>query len=690
MSQPGGDLRNRVRKAFGTVFVGQSNRFADNFGSQLPRFLVDYLVGYYGPATAEELIFKQFPSNRNRQLLRYQLMREGHLDILDFLEVTINLEQGCELGHLVAFQVGAARINPELLDQFPDLLQGGLWGRVTLLYDRSSLSNLEDESSLAVWIDDFVPHQATIDLSSWVERRERFSTDEWIEILLRSAGYHPDRILGDNPQRRRWLYLARLLPLVERNLNMVELGPKNTGKTYLLRNLSPHAFSLAGGLATPANLFVNLNTMRPGLVASRKVIVFDEVAHVRFSSDSGAISLLKDFMESGQFSRGRAAHSADTSLVFLGNLEVAGSQPSSRYTHLFEPFPPELRDAALLDRVHAFIPGWELQKLSSADLEPDYSLMTDYFGEILLALRDLPYGQHWRAVLKRHPYQPEMTQRDQTAVERVGRAFFKLVFPNGHGTEPESSEILAFAGELRQRVQRQLERMEPGEFVPHAIGFSNLATNGVGIPVDFGGRPELDTIDYRLNLQPSVGEVTALTVLSAEDRIVGGDVQVIQATVIDGGRGRVRLTGQHGSSMRHSLEAAHDYLVKNAVPLGIEVDRIRAADLAIHLLWIQRGREGASAGLAFLLAMASALVNRPLRPALAVTGEVSLHGDVSPVGGVAQMLIAAHRHGRRVILLPQENLSEATARHLPRIVVEDLRIVPVATVMDALKFAFGD
>ncbi|RIV22921.1 BREX system Lon protease-like protein BrxL [Alicyclobacillaceae bacterium I2511] len=690
MSQPGGDVRDRVREAFEGVYVEQENCSADNFGSQLPRFLVDSLVGAYGSARAEKLIFKQFPSNRNRQLLRHQLMHVGQLDILDFLEVTINLEQGREVAHLVAFQVESAELNPELLVKYPNLLQGGLWGRVTLLYDRNAVQDMDNEPTSRVWIDNFVPHQATIDLPSWVARREQFSTNEWIELLLRSAGYHPERILGDQPRRRRWLYLARLLPLVERNLNMVELGPKNTGKTYLLRNLSPHAFSLAGGLATAANLFVNLNTLRPGLVASRKVIIFDEVAHVRFSSDSGAVSLLKDFMESGQFSRGRAAHSADASLVFLGNLEVLGAQPSSRYAHLFEPFPPELRDAALLDRMHAFIPGWEMKKLSAADLEPDYSLATDYFGEILLSLRDLPYGPHWRQVLKSHPYQSEMTQRDQTAVERVARAFFKLVFPNGHVTEPEASEILAFAGELRQRVQRQLEQMEPGEFVPHAIGFSNLATNAVARPIDFAGRPGLDAIDNRLNSHPSVGEVTALTALSAGDRIVGGDVQVIQATVIDGGRGRVRLTGQHGSSMRHSLDAAHDYLLKNAVPLGIEVDRVRAADLAVHLLWIQRGREGASAGLAFLLAMASALVNRPLRPALAVTGEVSLHGDVSAVGGVAQMLIAAHRHGRRVILLSDENLSEVTEKHLPKLVLADLKIIPVRTVRDALKLAFED
>ncbi|HUW65890.1 MAG TPA: BREX system Lon protease-like protein BrxL [Spirochaetia bacterium] len=682
-------LRSKARAVFGAAFA-ENTEFAGRWsGGLLPRFLVDFLTGQYGPA-AEELVLKHYPTVRTRQIMRNQLLQDGELVLLDYVEVTVDLDRGEPVARLAALEVNQAGIMPGLLDTYPDLLQGGLWGKVNVYYD-AGVARRRGEGLSPVVIGGFQPLQATVDLSHFIAARQEFSTTEWIELLLRSAGYHPQAVFGPGEgDRLRWLYLARLLPLVERNLNLLELGPKNTGKTFLLRNLSPRAFSLAGGRATPANLFVNLVTGAVGLVSSRQVVIFDEIAYTSFTDDLGTVSLLKDFMESGQFSRGRTAHSAETSLVFMGNLQVEGRQPAGSYAHLFEPLPRELQDTALLDRLHAFIPGWEFPKLTPAAINPGFGLSTDYFGEILLALRDLAYGSHWQAIRERYPLRDRMTRRDQTAVERVGRGLCKLVFPDGRITEPEARQILAVAGELRQRVENQLEIMEPGEFYPHEVGYTlPKGKTHLALPGDFAARQAVNALDRRLNLAPASGEVTALTVLSAKGRHTGGEVQIIQAVAIDGGTGQIKLTGQHGPELEHSLQTAYHYLQKQAPELGIGLDYIKNKNIAVHLMAKSSCREGPPAGLAFVLAIVSALLDRPVRAACAAAGGVSLHGDISPVDGLPQMIMAAHRHGRRLLLIPRENVRDLAAGAVPERILAELRIEGVGTVREALAKAFA-
>jgi len=685
---PAGELRQKAARVFAQVFVDHNTSAALRAARDLPRYLVDFLVGQYGLEGAERKVSQHLATNRTRQLLRSRLLQRRTLELLDFVDVRIDLNRGEAVARLMAFQVDGVYVDQDLLQDHPDLLQGGLWGKVCLLYVGGS----EGESSrLRMVMVHFEPYQALVDLRSFAAARRQFSTAEWVELLLRSAGYNPETLFAHGDGRRlRWLYLARLLPLVERNVNMIELGPKNTGKTFLLRNLSAQAFTMAGGYASPANLFYNLATRRGGLIASREVLVFDEVAYTRFTDDSGTIALLKDFMESGQFSRGHAAQSADTSLVFLGNLQVDQQLPSAQYAHLFEPLPVELQDAALVDRIHGFIPGWELPKLKPADLVPGFSLSTDYFGEILLALRHLRYEEHWQSLVSTYPHLKGMTRRDATAVDRLGRAFFKLVFPDGQFTEPEAVELLSIVGELRQRVEHQLEIMDPGEFFPHPIGFESGDEEGreQAKPMDFLRRMAYDDLDRRVNESPDVGEVTALTVLTANGREYGGAVQMIQVSVIDGGSGQIRLTGQHGRDMSHSLRTGHDLLLRHATEIGYGLERIRTVDLAVHLVSISQYREGASAGLAFVLAMVSALLDKPVRAALAVTGEVSLHGDITAVGGISHKLTAAGQHGRRIVLIPEGN--RADMQSAPKWVGERLEVVAVRDIRQALQIAFAD
>lgn len=673
-------LRERARSVFGPAFAEQTETFGAAYGAVLPRFLLDFLAGQYGPA-AEDLIIDHFPTTRTRQVMRNRLLQEGELVLLDYVEVHVDLERGEPVARLAALEENRAGIRPGLLDAYPDLLQGGLWGRVTAVYDHEA-ARRRGEGPPPVLIDGFQPLQATVDLSRFVAARAEFSAAEWMELLLRSAGYRPVE-----DRRQALLYLARLLPLVERNLNLLELGPKNTGKTFLLRNLSPRVFTLAGGRATPASLFVNLVTGAVGLVGSRQVVIFDEVAYTSFTDDLGTVALLKDFMESGQFSRGRLTHSSEASLVFLGNIRVEGRAPAGTYAHLFEPLPAELQDTAFLDRVHAFLPGWELPKLTPGDVDRGWGLSTDYFGEILLALRDLPYGHSWLSILERYPPRAGMTRRDHAAVEKVARGLCKLVFPDGRTTEPELRQILALAGELRQRVENQLEIMDPGEFIPREVGF--VLPGERVVPADFAARGQVGSLDRRANQSPAPGEVTSLSVRSTKGRSGGGMVLIVQASAIEGGNGQIRLTGAHEPPLEQALHTAFHYLQKHLPELGVSPDCLRNRNMVVHLVALGRGREGADTGLAFVLAMVSALLSRPLLPALAVTGGVSLHGDIRPVDGVARKLLAAYRHGRRLVLVPRENERDAATGAVPEHVLAGLAVVGVGTVREALERAFG-
>ncbi|MDA8206649.1 MAG: hypothetical protein M0Z36_11320, partial [Thermaerobacter sp.] len=540
----------RARTVFGAAVIDRRSVPRGRLGGQLPDFLSEYLIALHGLTEAGLVVQNHFPTERNRHRLRYELLVEGKVELLDYLDVAIDLQNQRAVGKLTAFQFSCP-ILPSILNAHPDLLAGGLWGRIRLACQRSLASpellaeqpvdpaylawdpedDLTDDEpgNAGITVVDFEPYQVGVALGDFVKARRAFSAEAWIDLLLASAGYNVEWIRAQpDGQRLTRLYLARLLPLVERNLNLIELGPKNTGKTHLLRNLSPSVFTLAGGQATPANLFVNLATGAAGLIQSRRVIVFDEVARLRFSKHAGTVALLKDYMESGQFTRGREAYGADTSLVFMGNLEVEGARPSPRYRHLFQMLPKDLQETALLDRLHGLIPGWEFPKLTPAALTPAFSLASDYFGEALLALRDLPYDDVWTRVLLRWPEFGHPTRRDVTAVDRIGRGLFKLVFPDGQVDDSVADGLLSIAAELRQRIHDQLVKIEPGEFPHYPVGFD-------GVAVSHDGPEHVETpMDERMNHAPRPGEATGVALLEdTEAGTVGADVVMVQVVVSD-------------------------------------------------------------------------------------------------------------------------------------------------------------
>lgn len=672
-------LDEKVRTVFGPLAVRKDLARGELF-QKIPRYVTEFLIAKYvdpedpapGLERVKRLVEEHYPGHGQAQVIRHRLMQQGSFVLLDEIDVRVDLEAGIYWARIPSLDENRARIRPGLADRYPALLAGGMWGTARLRYT----PDFELKGRIyPIEIVAFEPFQArATNLDSYLQARKTFTTEEWIDLLLRSVGYEPTALSG---RRAKLLLLARLLPLVESNLNIIELGPRQTGKTFLLRNTSPHAFIVSGGKATPANLFVNLATGQLGLIGTRKVVFFDEIAHTQFGDAATTLSIFKDYMESGQFSRGNKTYVSDASIVFAGNIEVENDLPSPSYPHLFAVLPPEIQDVALLDRLHGFIPGWELPKISPQLLAKGYGLVTDYLADVFNQLRNSTFQD----LVRNLGLADSFTQRDKRAVARLVSGLAKLLFPHGEFSEDELKEIAALAVELRQRVYNQLTILAPGEFKPKQLHFKGMPKFE---PKDFQHHKDVRIRDDRANKENLVGEITGLVALMYRDRVIGGDIMLVEVSAFSGSPG-IKVTGVHGHTLRHSVEAAYAYVRNSAQALGIPGDLLKSKRVHVHLVHIATPREGPSAGLTFLVGIVSALTGWPVRAGIAVTGEVSLHGRVTAVGAAPQKIMAAYRHGRKMVILPKEN--EPDLLKVPPQALSAFRVIPVENAAQAIAAA---
>jgi ATP-dependent Lon protease len=645
----------------------------------LPRYVAEYLIAKYvhpdnwqaDLAKVEEKVRDLLPNVERRELLKDRLLRVGEAVVIDHVEVRVDLRSSQRWGRIQALQDDMVRVPAPLLEQHPGLLLGGLWGTARIRFSPEVDAGHPNELIA------FTPFQiGPPDLDAYRASRAQFSSDEWIDLMLQSAGYAPQAF----PTRRvRLLLLARLIPLVERNVNLVELGPRQTGKTFLLRNTSPRVFTISGGRTTPANLFVNLATRAVGILGTRKVVVFDEIAHTSFGDEDATISTLKDYMESGQFSRGAKSFAADASLVFAGNLDVEDDRPDPRYRHLFEPLPQELIDSAFLDRMHGYLPGWEIPKITPAALSGGVGFVTDYFGEVLARLRE----EDFQPQVRKLSFAAGMTRRDQTSVERMASGLIKLLYPDGRCTETELAEAVDLACEFRQRVHHQLVDIAPGEFKPRFIGRSDDTEHSApDLRVARDVLPQED----RLNREAVIGAATGMSVHFRDTTIVGSSISLIQVSAFSrdhAARPGIEVTGCHGKILKDSVRTAYNIVRQRFRELGILEKRLQQQRVAVHLVRIAEPKEGPSAGLVFVVGIVSALTGRPVKAACALTGEVTLHGEVIGVGGIPWKLKAAAKAGRKLVIIPAENAKDLA--QVPDEVLSQLEVRPVRTIQEALQ-----
>ncbi len=439
---------------------------------EFPRYVLEYLCARYverdnpiaGQKRIDRLLQEHYVDSDAKELIKSRIKEKGEYVLLGSLQARLDAARDHYWAEVPALGDNYVRINPRVLDDHGEaLLTGGAWGTMTILYD----ARYELGSRIyPFYIREFKPFQITrLDLDDYIAKRRLFSDDEWIDLLITSIGFNPAKF----DQRVKLLLLLRLVPFVEPNYNLIELGPRETGKTYTYRNTSGRSFVVSGGKATPATLFYNIATRKIGILGYRHVIFFDEIANTRFGDPEATISVLKDFMQTGRFSRGPLEFSSQASIVLGGNIDTdtAHKRPIDRYTQLFEALPPELgTDTAFLDRIHAFLPGWELPKIRPENYAQGYGFITDYLAEIFALLRR---QTHFSIAVQSQANFDGLTGRNQTAISKTAAGLLKLIYPQRTADDLRREELaicLDLAAECRERVIAQLAVIAKDEFTP--------------------------------------------------------------------------------------------------------------------------------------------------------------------------------------------------------------------------------
>lgn len=525
------------------------------------------------------------------------------------------------------------------------------------------------------WVAEAPFQVSVINLDEYIGKRSQFTTLEWIDVIINSCGLDPGRMT----RREKLVYLSRCVPLCETNVNLIELAPRETGKTYLYRNISYYAHVLSGGKATPAQLFINLNTGKIGEVGTRDAVVFDEIANTDFTDPKALVSIMPGFMQDAKFSRGKKEILAFASLVFVGNIDVQGKLPHEKYYHLFEPLPDFMQVIAFLDRIHGYLPGWEIPKLSPQSYAKEYGFITDYFCEIMHELRRLDLIGPLRArfeLVDAGKTEHGLSGRDQRAIMKTASGLVKLLYPDGKLTDEELAEVLLIACEYRQRVREQLHLMAPGEYDRVKLGIKLTSTGEILTPT----LPDAGRIQkVSLPPAPAVGEVIGLAVEADHGCILRFEMQATK------GGGRIVPLGSIQRVMRESIEAAAQYIRARHEDLGITSEWRESFDVAVLATYMGIPKEGPSAGVAIVTGIVSALKGLQVRNDLAMTGEITIMGKVLPVGGIQQKIRAAYEAGVKEVLLPEDNLNEAQG--LPRYVLDAVKLTPGKSIDEVLKHA---
>lgn len=648
---------------------------------EFPRYVLEYLIDNY---CAEETFHEDmekvvrrlketFVYGAEAEKIRHYIRENRRHSVIASLEARLVETEDKYWGSISAINENFVNIPENIVRQYPMLLSGGMWGTIDLTYDETEIHS---KKIRPFKITGFTPFQVSvINLDEFIERRKEFSTEEWIDVLVNSCGLDPSQMT----RRQKLLYLCRCIPLVETNVNMVELAPRETGKTYLYRNISYYAHVLSGGKATPAQLFINLNSGRIGEVGVRDAVVFDEIANTDFTDPRSFVSIMQGYMQDAKFSRGKKEILAFASLVFVGNLDVQGNLPHEKYYHLFEPLPDFLQVIAFLDRVHAYLPGWEIPKLAPNSYSKDYGFVTDYFCEIMHELRriDLLGAVRARFDVVDHAGRTNgVSGRDQRAVMKTTSALLKLLHPDGQATDEELEDILNLSCELRQRVRDQLHLIAPGEYDRISLG-AVMKPSGKKVVPELPDSKRVQRVV--LPEQPSVGEVVGLAVEGDHGCILHFEMQATK------GAGRIVPLGSIQRVMRESIEAAAQYIRAKHEDLGISAEWRKSYDVAVLATFMGVPKEGPSAGITIVTGIVSALKKIPVRNDLAMTGEITIMGKVLPVGGIQQKIRAAYDAGVKEVLLPADNLKEAEG--LPSYLFEAVKLTPVDSIEKVLELA---
>lgn len=637
------ELDHRATNIFAGKVVRKDLVRKVKVGANIPIYVLEYLLGKYcatddqtaidaGLRLVNDTISDNIIRPDESMKAQSRVKERGEMTFID--KVLVRLDGTKYWAEMVNFGHNFLHISDSIVRKYDRLLEGGVWAQVKLEYRED-----EEVSGKArpFFITELNPIQlASFNLDDYINRRSQFSTGEWLDLLVRSIGLEP----AEYESRTKLLMLIRLIPMVQRNYNLIELGPRGTGKSYVYRDLTPYAILISGGKTTVPNLFYNMSTHRVGLVGMWDVVAFDEVAGVKFD-DKTAIQILKDYMESGSFSRGREELVAEASMVFAGNL----NQPVDvlvKTSSLLQPLPEDMQDMAFIDRLHYYLPGWEIPKMRNEYLSDHYGFVVDYLAE---AFRELRKRNYTDIVDRYFALGTDLNTRDAKAVRRTVSGMIKLMHPAGDPTKEELSGYLELALEGRRRVKEQLKKM--GSFEYYQTSFSYVDTESmrehyVGVPEE-GGRALIGQDP----LPP--GSVHTAAMIGSE-AVALHRIEVSKMS----GSGKLRVTGNPDRSMKESIITAFDYVRANKSRLGIERD-LESYDFHVQIVDLMQPKEGSQAGVAFFVALYSLLRDQPTLAGLVVLGEMTIQGNILPVRSLIEPLQVIVDNGAKKVLVPVSN-----------------------------------
>ena len=642
-SSPARDaLDDKVNRLFAGKVVRKDLVRKVKVGANVPVFVLEFLLGKYcassdevaiqmGLKVVNDVLAQNYIRADESMKAQATVKDRGRHSFID--KVKVRLVDSDYWAEVTNFGHKYVHIPEHYVREYERLVMGGVWAQVDMRFE----SDEESGGKNPFWIEKLTPIQiATFDLEDYRRVRKEFTTEEWLDFMLRSMGYEP----GEMSRRLKMLFLLRLIPLAERNYNLVELGPRSTGKSYVIQEISPYAALLTGG-TTVANLFGHMSGRQKGMVQIWDVVGFDEVADLQ-KMPKEVVTTMKTFCESGTFQRGQEAVSGDTSIAMFGNT----NQPIDvmvQTGHLFAPMPDVIRDdMAFIDRLHCYLPGWEIPKMRNDLFTDHYGFVVDYLAEALREMRK----HNFTEIIDRHfSLGAHLNARDRKAVRKTVSGLVKILFPHGEIGQEDLAELLELALEGRRRVKEQLKKM--GSFEYYHTSFSYVLNESgeekfVGVP-EQGGR---DLIS-----QDPIAPGTVYTAGVTADGTVG--LYRLEVSVA-GGTGKLKLAGGIAGAAKESVQRAFGFLnaKKNELGIGRDLD---TSDLHVELIDLLANRVEAEIGVAFFVAAYSALRKTPVSPALLILGDMSVQGNIKPLRSLTEPLQVAKDNGAKRALIPIEN-----------------------------------
>ena len=637
-------IKDKLRQNFAGKIVRKDLTKKIKEGANVPVYVLEFLLGQYCSSDDPELIEKGVESVKHiladnfvrpdeAQKILSQLRQRGNYTVIDRITVKLDIKKDAYFAEFSNLGLRDVPIEEDYPAKFDRLLCGGIWCIIQLNYEFYD----EDYRSVnPIQIAKLTPIQMPhIDIEELKAGRKAFSQEEWLDVMLRSTGMEPDALT----EREKWLLLARMLPLVENNFNMCELGPRSTGKSHLYKEISPNSILVSGGQTTVANLFYNMGSKTVGLVGMWDCVAFDEVAGIKFRDKDG-VQIMKDYMASGSFARGKEEKAASASMVFVGNINQS-VDVLLKTSSLFDPFPPEMgQDTAFLDRMHCYIPGWEVPKFRPEHFTDDYGFITDYLAEFLRELRKEQFSD---ALDRFFRLGKNLNQRDTIAVRRIVSGMVKLLYPDGDFTKEQLEEILRFALEMRRRVKEQLKKLGGMEF--YDVNFSYIDNESfeekyVTVPEQGGGKLIPDGIC-------NPGQV--YTIAQGRSGMIGAfrlESQMLP------GNGKFQRTGLGSDrEAKEATDTAFNFLKANCRRISGNIS-ITTNDFIINYQDLQGLGLTSNLALPSLVAMCSIALGKPVVSSCAVLGEISIAGTMQKVNNLADTLQVCLDSGAKKVLLP--------------------------------------